>query len=394
MLGGSIDIKSEVGRGTEVKISLPLLRGSGIDTPISTPNTVFSLERTSDDSISNVQAESTGKSVAFYGFESVPYEAADVSTATIERVLKQYTQKWYGLEVLTPWPPARTPDLIIVDETKLSELLSHGYSDSSIIALCTYGSRYGQQQVQDNGTRVTVLSKPFGPFRLAKVLGNCLKLTKPARNGIQPLTEHSRTNSTNPSDLRHIEFEALTLISDGRGVPINAQTTGTITAGDSGNALLAVESLSGGGSTSMDRAGQAFPFPIADDPSSLITPSNALHSWGSGRPALKHRKTEPTLQSSKEWPSVAPSHSSQKEHRMAPSAITSVSKRQPRILLVDDNKINLRLLKTLMTKRECQLVDLADNGQSAVQAAEMQTAGYDVIFMGMHFITSTSDRHD
>ena len=385
MLGGSIDIKSEIGRGTEVKISLPLLRVSGMNTPVSTPNTASSLERTPDDSIGSVQAESTGKSVAFYGFESVPHEAADVSTAEVEKVLKQYTEKWYGLEALTSWPPTSTPDLVIVDERNLSELLSYGSPEYSIIALCTYGSRYGQQQVQDNSNKVEFVSKPFGPFKLAKAIRHCLKQTKPARNGIAGLTELSRTNSTNPSELPHIEFEALALMSEGHSVPINAQTTGTITAGDSENALLAVESLSGGGRTSMERADQAFPFPPADDPSSIARSSNVLHRRESGRPALKQRSTDP-MQRNKAWHSVESSHSSRKEQHTTLSAPSSIGKRPPRILLVDDNKINLRLLKTLMMKRECQLVDLADNGQSAVQAAEMQTAGYDVIFMGRYFI--------
>ena len=385
MLGGSIDIKSEVGRGTEVKVSLPLLRASSIDTPVSTPNTASSLGRTPDDSIGIVQAEATGKSVAFYGFESIPEEVTDIPTAEVKKVLMQYTQTWYGLEVLTPWPPVKTPDLVIVDEKKLSELLSDAISEFSIIALCTNASRYGQQQVQDNSPKVEFLSKPFGPFKLAKAIRLCLERTKSTRNGMPPLTELSRQNSTNPIDSLHNEFEALTLISGVNSLPLNAQTTGTITAGESENELMAVESLSVGGSTSMERTGQAFPFPHASEPSSPDRPSNALHRQESARLALKERKTEP-IQRNRGWSPGESSHSNCIVERTifpAPSTIaTPSSKRLPRILLVDDNKINLRLLKTFMVKREYQLVDSAGNGQSAVQAAEMQTAGYDVIFMG------------
>ena len=56
--------------------------------------------------------------------------------------------------------------------------------------------------------------------------------------------------------------------------------------------------------------------------------------------------------------------------------------RPPRLLLVDDNKINLRLLETYMRKRKYQLVDSAENGQLAVEAAESHEHGYDIIFMG------------
>ena len=55
---------------------------------------------------------------------------------------------------------------------------------------------------------------------------------------------------------------------------------------------------------------------------------------------------------------------------------------RPRLLLVDDNSINLRLLQTFMKKRKYKSVDLAENGQLAVDAAKANQAGYDVIFMG------------
>ena len=57
-------------------------------------------------------------------------------------------------------------------------------------------------------------------------------------------------------------------------------------------------------------------------------------------------------------------------------------KRPPRLLLVDDNKINLRLLETYMRKRRYKLVESAENGLLAVQAAESYEQGYDIIFMG------------
>ena len=56
--------------------------------------------------------------------------------------------------------------------------------------------------------------------------------------------------------------------------------------------------------------------------------------------------------------------------------------RPPRLLLVDDNKINLRLLETYMRKRKYKLVSSAENGQSAVDAVESHEHGYDIIFMG------------
>lgn len=56
--------------------------------------------------------------------------------------------------------------------------------------------------------------------------------------------------------------------------------------------------------------------------------------------------------------------------------------RPPRLLLVDDNKINLRLLETYVRKRKYKLVSSAENGQLAVDAFESHKHGYDIIFMG------------
>lgn len=64
------------------------------------------------------------------------------------------------------------------------------------------------------------------------------------------------------------------------------------------------------------------------------------------------------------------------------SALALDTDRPPRLLLVDDNKINLRLLETFMKKRKYRFVDSAENGQLAVNAADASKEGYDIIFMG------------
>lgn len=53
----------------------------------------------------------------------------------------------------------------------------------------------------------------------------------------------------------------------------------------------------------------------------------------------------------------------------------------PSLLLVDDNKINLSLLRTYMRKRQYQIVDEAEHGLEAVKKVEDRDEGYDIIFM-------------
>ena len=389
MLGGSIDIKSEVGKGTEVKVELPLLRVTGIDTPVSTPNTISSMERPQDDSIAILQSEASGMSVAFYGLDPSSRSTGSAAAKEMERALHQYISLWFGLEVIVMSPYSRNPDFIIVDETNLPELLSKRPRRSSVIALCTNSSRYSQSGFQDNSIGVEYLSKPFGPFKLAKALRLCLERIRPGGSARTPLSEPSRSNSTLTarSPGPGIEFEALTLAGEDESTPINAQTSGNITAGESENALMAVESSPMSvGHGAGKQSGTDFPFPQQDSPVDASRPRASLAREDSRRPALRERKTEPSVRN-KTWIEAKPSAVSRKGEKVTapatpPTTSPPPTKRPPRILLVDDNKINLRLLKTFMMKREYQLVDSADNGQLAVEAAETQTDGYDVIFMG------------
>ena len=388
MLGGTIDIRSEVGQGTEVRIELPLLRVTESETPLSTPNTGSSLDRTPDDSIRILQSEASGKSVALYSFTQTSNKPVDAVAVEMEKVLSQYIVNWYGLEVLTALPLSKAPDVIIVDERHLSSLLAESTQRSPIIALCTNAFHPGQIESKGKSQRIEYLSKPFGPYKLARALRLCLDRISSRGGELPPLREILRVDSSGSAVLRSptIEFESMTLTGEDKTTAINTQTTGTITAGDSENALKALDSSPKGGSISSEKGGRAdFPFPSQASAVDQGKPRASITWAESDRPELKARMTEPIV-SHKVWPSPRYTAVNEKGkmvtmHTKAPFP-TGPEKRLPKILLVDDNQINLRLLKTFMMKREYQLVDSADNGQLAVQAAEMQQDGYDVIFMG------------
>ena len=70
-----------------------------------------------------------------------------------------------------------------------------------------------------------------------------------------------------------------------------------------------------------------------------------------------------------------------------PSSSAASTPRQPRLLLVDDNSINLKLLQTFMKKRKYTNVASASDGQQAVDSfnaalnASNLPAPPDIIFM-------------
>lgn len=59
--------------------------------------------------------------------------------------------------------------------------------------------------------------------------------------------------------------------------------------------------------------------------------------------------------------------------------------RKPRVLVVEDNKINLNLMLAFLKKRKLVTLDSAENGQLAVNAVEKLQGCYDIIFMGKPF---------
>lgn len=397
MLGGSIDIRSQLGKGTEVKLSIPLMRIPGVGTPVSTPSTTTSLERQQDDSLNILRAEYRDKFVALYGFEW------DIHSFETRRVLRHYMTSWYGLSVAVEWPPARIPDIVIVDEEELPDLLRIGLQGPVIMALCSSGSRNSQTTTyRDTSAVVEFVSKPFGPYKLAKALRLCFERINAARSGLVPPGELSRGVSFNlDSGSPSLEFDMVPLEGKKAGMPILVQTTGTITAGETENAQMAVESTShGSGSIStIHNNGSDFPFPHVESssPKPKYRPNDQFKTQGSKRPELKERKTAPTIlhrtRHSKDVSKPVSKHgervTTQLERPKTPKTpktplrteMPKQEKRSPKILLVDDNKINLRLLQTFMAKRNYRLVDSAENGQLAVHAAKMQEDGYDIIFM-------------
>jgi len=72
---------------------------------------------------------------------------------------------------------------------------------------------------------------------------------------------------------------------------------------------------------------------------------------------------------------------------LPPPSITDNAKaspepRKPRVLVVEDNKINLNLMLAFLKKRNLMTLDSAENGQLAVNAVQALEHRYDIIFMG------------
>ena len=387
MLGGTIDIHSQVGVGTEVTVALPLRRGNLSETPISTPSSVTSLDHSQDESISTLQNDTSSICVSLYGFTGP--NAGDLLAAETERVLRHYISNWYGLDILPAWPPSRIPDIVISDERDIPSLLSSGVEAPKVIALCSSPSRSGLDASQtSSANRMEFLSKPFGPYKLAKSIRACL---------VKVVRSESEVPEIRASDIVPVNVElqppiiglrGVTLEDEDKAIPTILRTNGTISVADTENAHKAiVRSFSNNGD---NLKGSEFPFESQETNNDNTGTTNGDGSMEerSKRPKSNNIDTGPTMSdrnnpNMQEIPSLISDTSDliTPTNGPKPSFMPIQEKRSPKVLIVDDNKINLQLLQTFMKKRKCTLVDSAQDGQIAVEAATLQADGYDIIFM-------------
>lgn len=410
MLGGSIGIRSEVGQGTEVTIRIPLMRVLGSDSAASTPSVTGSTEGSRDDAIMALQAEYSGKSIAIFGM---------TDETKIGEVLEQYVTKWFSLDIASTWSTSLSADIILVDEKQFPSLLESNFIAASIIVLCSNSNRYHRKTSQmSRALAVEFVSKPYGPYKLAKALRLCLDKAKDTNSQLIPTISVPESPIISEAGTVVPGLEALTLEPDNLYAQTCKGTNGTVAASESANARMAVNTLSTTPDTERPaNAGEEFPFPTQETETHDVTTHNT-HSpyqddftrWKAKPPKLKYRATEPLRPTS--LFSIPPSpfrmlattqesipaetlDSTAAQLSKLSVAVQPQEKRPPRLLLVDDNNINLRLLQTFMRKRKYKLVDSALNGQLAVEAAEHHPEGYDIIFMGKlrYFGVSPSALH-
>lgn len=275
-LDGTIEIWSELGQGTEVKICIPMMRVPRADSVSTT--TSSTTEAHHDDPIEAFRNDYPGKTAGLFGL--------DQESETV-RVLTCYLSEWLGFKIIST---SRPVDVIVADEGAFPRLLESKSVLSSVIVLCNTPRSHPKGSNANGNTAVQFISKPFGPLKLAKVLRFCMEKAS------QPPTAHG---------------------------PLNMGP--------------------------------------ADD-SDVDVPQGGASQSGPEPAEVKQKQATP--------PPAPP-----------PPALVQ-DRRPPRLLLVDDNLINLRLLQTFMRKREQKLIDSAQNGLLAVQAAERNADGYDIIFMG------------
>lgn len=101
MLCGTIDVQSELGKGTDITIRIPLSRVPGTETPVSTPSTDISIDGgVQDDSINVLHAQYQETAVAFYGLHSREHTNEMTEAG---RALRKYIEDWVRITLRRPF---------------------------------------------------------------------------------------------------------------------------------------------------------------------------------------------------------------------------------------------------------------------------------------------------
>jgi len=199
------------------------------------------------------------------------------------------------------------------------------------------------------------LSYPFGPYKLAKVIRwllDKLASPNPSRSGL------SSTSSTHgPRDEITEVVQAVQEVTLSSHIKVTQQ--GQMMANEE-FAPMMVDALSAQSSRSIEQ-GSGFPFPPSLGDSGVVSPSTSSHDQQT-TPMQRHLPT-PSRVPLPPTPGIAPPL---KFHSTTSTSAPSPTTRSPRMLLVDDNKVNLRLLHTFMQRRGYTDIHLAADGLQAI----------------------------
>ncbi|GKZ36226.1 hypothetical protein AbraIFM66950_007223 [Aspergillus brasiliensis] len=330
-LKGSINIHSRPGEGTIVKVSLPLVRpGPELELEESVrPVSPSTKEQELLTECRLLRESHVGRRAAILGVDP-----ADAASHPLWSIYSRYLVDWYGLE-LVPWPSGTPVDVILAEEQSLLEGM-RPTSDAalpSLLILCNKSVDYttARSQWGSLANRVNIVRRPCGPHKLARSLRRCLD------------TQYS---STAPSTIELPERPRHATISSGGdlspGEKLFEITTDT--------SDLAPDMTTSSGSTSSAE------YPRSQDSDGMDAPLYTINS------PLPIRAPSPFKQ---------------------PMITQTETERRARVLVVDDNSINLNLMLTFMKKRNLAALDSAENGKLAVDAVERAQQGYDIIFMDM-----------
>lgn len=330
-LEGEIYVDSEINQGTQVTVHFPLNPATSHED--ANQHSPSGHSKMPPNPVSMLRVECPDKTVAFFGFETV-------LTILLKDSVQFYLTEWYHFSIVRD---VQRADFVIVDETSLDDIFAKFAGNvlpHRIVALRS-------TTIRDKSMPTTIHSilKPVGPYGLAKVLLNCWTRTPPRtpQTEVPPITAQQKLLA--PQSNHNQSQSTLASVQEAQKpspVPVEPKLVETTVIQVATSSTVSTEPTSESGSESSPRI-QVLP-PVVPKPLELRAP--------------RKPKKEPEV------------------------SVSVVEVEQPRILCVDDNPINLKVLQAYLKKLEKRNVNFAENGLEAFKAVESSDTPFDLIFMG------------
>ncbi|KXL42328.1 MAG: hypothetical protein FE78DRAFT_497147 [Acidomyces sp. 'richmondensis'] len=428
MLNGEIDIKSILNTGTIVTVTFPMkkfhhTRDSGM------PSSGFK-----DSNVLALQSMPRRPQVVIYepALEHDSFEQAQ-AVKLVHRAIIQYLSGWFQIPTLQTWDFNALAQILIIDEVHLPALLAQrpDYLDTvsrqSVIILCANNLRQSVLARDIQCAQVELVRKPIGPYKLARTLCRALEKAIKADTRTETVQVPATSVNTSPSCGLSVVTQRGKIFSDASH---DMNKTGSIFQSHIHTNLLDHSLVNASTHVMAERLTLPNPvvkevkpspdggFPFLDTAQAEASKSSQATQaifCASGMPdesvfeecskakcnpqkrpgdrpsprSLLRAKTvaiEATLRKPVELTSSSTVPTSAAGAYTMVVAPPNPNSRMPRLLLVDDNKVNLNLLHTFVKRKgfTSGLVSLAEDGQQAVdsyRSSAAQGTPPDIIFM-------------
>ncbi|CAG8950652.1 hypothetical protein HYFRA_00002862 [Hymenoscyphus fraxineus] len=346
-LGGKIQVRSELGKGTDIEVTLPLedaADNEDLGDQLTSSNPVAR----SDDAQKYVDTLCERAPDIQMRISRKPHESAKHDDALWE-CIERYCSDWFGFQFNQGLSPE--PDLIITDE--------HDPSKHSCPRVLYVHNAIVCDTYKDRGEQIAAdISSPVGPYKLARAI---LALLDSKR--ICPDRADAGTQTPLGSTEERLVLNGIKLTDYGFPPFSISEVT------ESPVALTDIDEM----------LEELVPAPL--------TPRKTVSSFN-GLPLVlpPNRRGSIEIQAQATAPIVAPQ--CMKPASAVPKIPSTSTGTGLRILAVDDNVVNLQLLKRYLQKRKQDTVSTARNGLEAVEVFKLAMSDpeerfrrFDVVFM-------------
>ena len=351
-LGGKISIRSELGKGTDVEVTIPVEKP--VDIQHVNGTSTDPLDADPQESISNLRNRAAGKSISF-----VRGNASSATSRIFWSCIQRYCTEWFGFIE----SKETSADLTVTDGEDTTN-----YNDGQRILIihddmaCLTNTQRGHHR-----HAVGKICNPIGPFKLARsllaLLDQEISLPQVTQNYVNQMDAGTQTPLGSPEE-RTI-MNGIILTDYGFTFPSLSSVPEQATIdrpGSTSSLAWNGPPQKSGNQTFGSLATTSFHSPsLSSSTTTLPSPINPTHR----SPIMKLTLPKPKI--------LTP----------PPNPITKPTSSSLHVLAVDDNALNLQLLYRYLLKREGDTIVTARNGIEAVEAVKSlrDKKSFDVIFM-------------